>query len=85
MKRLSCLLVLILAMSVPSFCFGAEPQEKQGPGITKQLILQSVQQSKDQKKKEFQQLKDQKKKIRAVQAATRGQWKKGTSGIERKV
>ena len=56
MRKLSFLLVLILTTAISSFSLGAEPQEKQSTRITKQ---QSLQQLKDQKKKEFQQFKQQ--------------------------
>ena len=59
MRRITCLLVLILAMAIPSFSFGAEPQEKQGTVLTKKQMLQSIQQFKDQKKKELGQFKHQ--------------------------
>ncbi len=65
MKTLKIVLVLILAMTIPSFSLGAKPQEKQGTGLSKQQAAQSLQQFKDQKKKEFerfvQKLMDSKK------------------------
>ena len=57
MTRLSLLLALILAVAIPSFSLGAEPQDKQGAQINKQQVLQSIRQFKDQKKTEFEQLK----------------------------
>jgi len=61
-RRVSCLLVFILAMTIPTFSFGAEPQTKEGVGITKQQFMQSllsVQQFKDQKQKEYEQFRQQ--------------------------
>jgi hypothetical protein len=38
MKRLACTLILILALTVPSLSFGAEPQWKQGTESEYELL-----------------------------------------------
>jgi hypothetical protein len=47
MKRLSCVVVLILAIAIPNLCFGADAQDKQGIAEAKQQFKQSIIQFKD--------------------------------------
>jgi hypothetical protein len=59
MKRLGCFVILILAMAIPNFCFGADAQDKQGIAAVKQQFKQSIVQLKDRQNKEFEQFKQQ--------------------------
>jgi len=51
-KTLGCTVILILAMAIPNFCFGAD-MDKQGVGAAKESIEQLMK----QKKKEFEEFK----------------------------
>jgi len=57
MKRLSCVVVLILAIAIPNFGFGADAQDKQGIAAAIQQFKQSIVQFKDHQNKEFEQFK----------------------------
>ncbi len=55
MRKLGWLMVVILTMAIPNFCFGTDAQVIQAILDAKR----SVQQFQDQKKKEFEQFKQQ--------------------------
>jgi len=57
MKRLSCVVVLILAIAIPNVGFGADAQDKQSIAAAIQQFKQSIVQFKDHQNKEFEQFK----------------------------